>query len=114
MPRAPLDAISKIESFIISIPRGTPYLGPLKDGEFINEKGYLIRKGNRSIYPSSDLSVVVKVTAESGKVGWGETYGIAAPEAVKTMRRAPMPMARWMIPVTHMPIRATIPSPSLP
>lgn len=85
MPRAPLDAISKIESFIISIPRGTPYLGPLKDGEFINEKGYLIRKGNRSIYPSSDLSVVVKVTAESGKVGWGETYGIAAPEAVKAI-----------------------------
>lgn len=82
MPRPPLDAITKIESFIISIPRDTPYLGPLREGEFINEKGYLIRNGNRSIYPSSDLSVMIKITSESGKIGWGETYGLAAPEAV--------------------------------
>lgn len=85
MPRTPLDAIAKIESFIVSIPREVPYLGPLKEGEFVNDKGYLIRKGNRSIYPDSDLSVVIKITAESGKIGWGETYGIAAPEAVKAI-----------------------------
>jgi L-alanine-DL-glutamate epimerase-like enolase superfamily enzyme len=77
-----LDAIARIETFIVSIPRDVPYLGPLREGESINEKGYLIRKGNRSIYPSSDMSVLVKVTGESGKVGWGETYGIVAPEAV--------------------------------
>ena len=35
-----------------------------------------------SIYPTSDMSVLVKVTAESGLVGWGETYGIVAPQAV--------------------------------
>ncbi|WP_342364279.1 mandelate racemase/muconate lactonizing enzyme family protein [Terrarubrum flagellatum] len=81
----PLDAITKVESFIISIPRDTPYLGPLREGERINEKGYIIRKGNRSIYPSSDMSVLIKVTAESGKVGWGETYGIVAPHAVKAI-----------------------------
>ncbi|MAQ83740.1 MAG: enolase [Maritimibacter sp.] len=80
--QAPLDRIAKVESFIVSVPRDVPYLGPLKDGEFINEKGYLIRKGNRSIYPASDLSVLVRITGESGEVGWGETYGIAAPEAV--------------------------------
>ncbi|MXU65079.1 mandelate racemase/muconate lactonizing enzyme family protein [Oceanomicrobium pacificus] len=78
----PLDRIAKVESFIVSIPREVPYLGPLRDGEFINEKGYLIRKGNRSIYPASDMSVLVKITGESGRIGWGETYGIAAPEAV--------------------------------
>ncbi|RDJ19816.1 mandelate racemase/muconate lactonizing enzyme family protein [Bosea caraganae] len=78
----PLDAIAKVESFIISIPRDVPYLGPLREGERINEKGYVIRKGNRSIYPTSDMSVLVKVTSESGKVGWGETYGIVAPQAV--------------------------------
>jgi galactonate dehydratase len=77
-----LDAIAKIETFIVRIPREVPYLGPLREGEFINEKGYLIRKGNRSIYPSADMSVLVKITGESGTVGWGETYGIAAPEAV--------------------------------
>lgn len=80
-----VDVITSIETFIISVPREVPYLGPLRDGEFINEKGYLIRKGNRSIYPSSDMSVVIKITAESGTVGWGETYGIAAPEAVKAI-----------------------------
>jgi L-alanine-DL-glutamate epimerase-like enolase superfamily enzyme len=77
-----LDAIARVETFIVRIPREVPYLGPLRDGEFINEKGYLVRKGNRSIYPSADMSVLVRVTGESGEVGWGETYGIAAPEAV--------------------------------
>lgn len=81
----PLDAITKVESFIVSIPRDVPYLGPLRPGERINEKGYIIRNGNRSIYPSTDMSVLIKVTAESGKVGWGETYGIAAPQAVKAI-----------------------------
>lgn len=81
----PLDAITKVESLIVSIPRDVPYLGPLREGEHINEKGYVIRKGNRSIYPTSDMSVLVKVTAESGKVGWGETYGIVAPQAVKAI-----------------------------
>ena len=83
MPR--LDAIVRVETFIVSIPRDVPYLGPLKEGETINAKGYLIRKGNRSIYPSTDMSVLVKVTGESGLVGWGETYGIVAPQAVKAI-----------------------------
>lgn len=78
----PLDSIAQIETFILRIPRDVPYLGPLREGEFVNEKGYLIRKGNRSIYPAQDMSVLVKVTGESGEIGWGETYGIAAPEAV--------------------------------
>ena len=81
----PLDAIASVETFIVSIPRDVPYLGPLKEGESINAKGYLIRKGNRSIYPSTDMSVLVKVTGESGRVGWGETYGIVAPQAVKAI-----------------------------
>ncbi len=80
-----LDAITKVETMIVSIPRDVPYLGPLRDGEFINERGYVIRKGNRSIYPTTDMSVLVKITAESGRVGWGETYGIVAPQAVKAI-----------------------------
>ena len=74
--------ISRVESFIISIPRDTPYMGPLGPGEHINERGYLVRKGNRSIYPSTDMSVLIKITADDGTVGWGETYGIVAPNAV--------------------------------
>lgn len=79
---SPLDAIAKVETFVLRIPREVPYLGPLREGEVINDKGYLIRRGNRSIYPAHDMSVLVRITGESGAVGWGETYGIAAPEAV--------------------------------
>lgn len=80
-----VDMITKVETFIISIPRKIPYLGPLREGEQINEKGYVIRKGNRTIYPTSDMSVLIKMTGESGRVGWGETYGIVAPQAVKAI-----------------------------
>lgn len=81
-PAGAFPRIASVETFIISLPRDTPYLGPLGPGEQINERGYLIRKGNRAIYPSTDMSVLVKVTAEDGTVGWGETYGIVAPDAV--------------------------------
>jgi len=74
--------IASVESFIISLPRDTPYLGPLGPGESINARGYLVRQGNRTIYPSTDMSVLIRVTADNGTVGWGETYGIVAPDAV--------------------------------
>lgn len=77
-----MNNIAAVESFIVSLPRDTPYLGPLGPGERINERGYLVRAGNRTIYPSTDMSVLVKVTADDGTVGWGETYGIVAPDAV--------------------------------
>lgn len=80
-----VDAIVSVETFIISIPREVPYLGPLKQGEAINARGYLVRKGNRTIYPSTDMTLLIKVTGESGKVGWGECYGIVAPEATKAI-----------------------------
>ena len=76
------DTIRTIEAFIVAIPRETPYLGPLRDGETVNRAGYVVRRGNRTLYPTSDRTVLVKVTAESGTVGWGETYGIVAPRAV--------------------------------
>jgi galactonate dehydratase len=82
---AVLDAIQSIDCFIVSMPREVPYLGPLRAGETINARGYLIRRGNRTIYPSTDMSVLVKVTGESGRVGWGESFGVAAPEAVKAI-----------------------------
>ncbi|HTQ01082.1 MAG TPA: mandelate racemase/muconate lactonizing enzyme family protein [Casimicrobiaceae bacterium] len=75
-------AIRSVETFVVSLPRDVPYLGPLGPGERINAKGYFVRRGNRTIYPSTDMTVVVKVTASDGAVGWGETYGIVAPRAV--------------------------------
>ena len=71
----------------MSLPRDVPYLGPLADGERVNAKGYIVRRGNRTIYPSTDMSVLVRATAADGTVGWGETYGIVAPQAVLAILR---------------------------
>ncbi len=75
-------AVASVEAFVVSLPRDVPYLGPLGPGEAINAKGYFVRRGNRTIYPSTDMTVIVKITASDGTIGWGETYGIVAPRAV--------------------------------
>jgi galactonate dehydratase len=73
--------VASVETFIVTSPRETPYLGPLGPGEEVNSRGYIVRKGNGTIYPTVDRSVVVRVTTDDGAVGWGETYGICAPRA---------------------------------
>ncbi|HEY5755952.1 MAG TPA: mandelate racemase/muconate lactonizing enzyme family protein [Steroidobacter sp.] len=76
-----MSRVASVETFIVTIPRDTPYLGPLAPGEGVNSRGYVVRKGNGTIYPTVDRSIVVKVTCDDGSVGWGETYGICAPRA---------------------------------
>ncbi len=76
------ESIARVESFILSVPRDVPYLGALRSGESVNARGYFVRKGNRTVYARTDTSVLVKVTTASGAIGWGETYGVAAPGAV--------------------------------
>lgn len=75
------NVISRIETFIVTLERDVPYLGPLGPGEAVNARGYIVRSGNGTIYPTADRSVVVRVTTAGGQVGWGETYGICAPRA---------------------------------
>jgi L-alanine-DL-glutamate epimerase-like enolase superfamily enzyme len=77
--------IAQVEAFVVTLPRDTPYLGPLGPGESVNARGYLVRSGNRTIYPTVDRSIVIKLTADDGTVGWGETYGLVAPTAVTAM-----------------------------
>ena len=77
-----LDSIRRVETYIVTLERDTPYLGPLADGEEVNARGYIVRKGNQTIYPTVDRSVIVRIETESGYVGYGETYGICAPKAV--------------------------------
>lgn len=74
--------IASIEVHTVTLPRDTPYLGPLGEGDRITRAGYLVRAGNRTIYPTVDRSVVVAVRTASDCTGWGETYGIVAPRAV--------------------------------
>lgn len=75
------DAVARLESFVITIPRDTPYLGALRAGEEANARGYFVRKGNRTVYPTVDRNVLVRITTKAGVVGWGETYGIVSPRA---------------------------------
>ena len=79
--------IRSLAACAVSLPRDVPYLGPLRDDEAVNASGYIVRRGNRTIYPATDRSVIVKATAADGTVGWGETYGIVAPQAVLVILR---------------------------
>ena len=76
-----MSRVAKVEAFILTVPRDEPYLGALRKGEEKNEKGYFVRKGNKTVYLDKDRTVLVRVETESGAVGWGETYGLVAPRA---------------------------------
>lgn len=76
------DVVKTINVFALTQQRETPYLGDLREGEYPNKQGYLVRKGNRTVYPIFDRSILVRIETSGGVVGWGETYGIVAPGAV--------------------------------
>ncbi|TYK66262.1 mandelate racemase/muconate lactonizing enzyme family protein [Colwellia echini] len=77
------DTVKKIQCFIATIPREKSLYGGLKPrvGEEPNSQGYFVRKENKTVYPTSDRSIVIKMETKNGVVGWGETYGIVAPGA---------------------------------
>ena len=79
------DGIKSIDVYAVSIPQDDTYLGSLGPGESVNESGYFVRRGNRTIYPASMRSVAVRVTLDSGAEGWGETYGLVAPNALHAL-----------------------------
>jgi L-alanine-DL-glutamate epimerase-like enolase superfamily enzyme len=79
------DRIERVTAHVVTIPRDVPYLGPLRPGEHVNRRGYIVRQGNRTLYPTVDRSVVLRIDTEQGLTGWGETYGIVAPEAVRAI-----------------------------
>ncbi len=70
------DAIQRIEAIYLRIPRPQqPHQGLMPQ---VNERGYIVDPDNGTVYPADDRTVVIKVTCESGRIGWGETYGITA------------------------------------
>lgn len=75
------DRVAAIETFLVDLSQDQPYLGALREGETVNEAGYFVRKGNRTVYPRKNRSLVVRVRTVDGVVGWGETYGLVAPRA---------------------------------
>lgn len=79
------DPIASVESFALKIPRDEPYLGPLEEGNVPNETGVFVRPRNKTVYSIHDHCVLVKVTTESGAVGWGECVAVVAPHTVTTI-----------------------------
>lgn len=77
--------VATVEVFALTQARKVPYLGALRPGEAVNPNGYVVRRGNRTVYPTFDRSVLVRMTTREGVVGWGETYGIVAPGAVAAL-----------------------------
>lgn len=76
------DRVTSVTAFTLTLPRDVPYLGVARPGEEPNARGYLVRKGNRTVYPIFDRSILVRVDTAQGLTGWGETYGLVAPGAV--------------------------------
>ena len=77
--------IARIEVLPLTIPRRTPYLGPPESGATVTERGYFRRSRNATVYGSHLHSVVVKMTTDDGRVGWGECNAVVAPEATATL-----------------------------
>ena len=77
--------VTAVELFPLRIPRDEPYLGPLEEANRPNEKGYIVRPGNRTVYPVFDQTLLVKVVASDGTVGWGECFGVVAPQIAQTV-----------------------------
>lgn len=75
------DRVAGIEVFTVDLSQEKLYLGSLREGEEVNESGYFVRKGNRTVYPRKNRSLVVRITTKDGVEGWGETYGLVAPQA---------------------------------
>lgn len=79
------ERIARVDVYCLKIPRDVPYLGPLEEGNVPTSKGTFIRPGNRSVYSINDHSVLVKITSQRGAVGWGECWGIVAPQVAATV-----------------------------
>ncbi len=80
-----MDVVSSVEAFALQIPRDVPYLGPLAEGIVPNAHGIYVRPANRTVYSVHDHTVLIRLTTRNGLVGWGECFGVVAPEIVATI-----------------------------
>ena len=75
------EKVAGIEVYCVTLEQKVPYLGPLRDRETINEQGYFVRAGNRTVYTRKNRSIIVRIFTDAGIEGWGETYGLITPQA---------------------------------
>ena len=71
--------LTSVETFVLKLRCQSAYLGPLLDGTELAE-AYEVREPWLSLYSSRFETMLVKVTADNGTVGWGEALAPVAPE----------------------------------
>lgn len=79
------DRITSVDVFLFERPRDTAYLGKPGSGETMIGDKYVVRGFNGTVYPLIDRSIVVRLRDAQCVEGWGETYGLIAPDAVASL-----------------------------
>ncbi len=74
--------ITAVEAFAIRLRAESAYLGPLPSGEQPPSRGYHVRPPWRSLYSDRFETVLVRLQAEDGTLGWGEALAPVGPEIV--------------------------------
>lgn len=84
--------IAKIEVFVLRAARqkaywGVNYVMEQQSASFYRDysTGYPLRVRSMPLYTADLTAVLVKVTSDTGLVGWGESKGVVAPAAVKSI-----------------------------
>lgn len=78
--------IASIETFVLKLDHEENYLGALVDGGAAPSE-YHVREPWRSLYSPRFESVMVRIEADDGTVGWGEALAPVAPEVLATIIR---------------------------
>lgn len=70
--------IAAVETFVLKLSAAEPYLGEAGSPT----AGYQVRAPWRSLYSRRYETLLVKITAEDGAIGWGEALAPVGPEVV--------------------------------
>ena len=79
------DIITGLEVYSVDLKQDRPYLGPLRADESVNEQGYFVRRGNRTVYPRTNRSIVVRLWTKGGVEGWGGRFHGGEPDRCATL-----------------------------
>ncbi|GAB2896046.1 mandelate racemase/muconate lactonizing enzyme family protein [Streptomyces mayteni] len=78
--------IADIRAFVLKLSHDQVYLGRLTDGsELTDDRGYVVRAPWRSLYSSRFETLLVRITASDGTIGWGEALAPVGPEVPATI-----------------------------
>lgn len=80
-----IETIAGVEVYVVKLEQEIPYLGPLAEQEQVNDRDYFVRAGNRTIYTKKNRSIIVRIWTDKDTEGWGETYGLVAPQAIAAL-----------------------------